>query len=344
MNCEFMYRIILTLLVFSNFCLAQQDAFFSLSTIKARPLGMGGAYTSIEDNIVSASYNPASMNLYRSEKGFRITFFLNPIAPATAYYEPIAAQDDNFNADDKTATFFKNAALLLKSVVITSKFLDFGVILNEQIVDEPSLVAQKNVFKNYDIWNNCYHTVLTRIKLADRVSLGASASLFYRQTDDVVEHDFGFSYGIVIKPGKKLNVGMAYHYMPQLMPDVRLPLEKLVDQTINVGFSYYPSNSTTISVDLRNLTEEKGKSVLEPHVGFEQRVFSLFALRAGYFQERFTPHRIVSAGVGLIDSNILFSKESKLNQAHFMINYSLIYRSEAKKIFRWHVISVSVRL
>ncbi len=305
---------------------------------------MGGAFTSIENNIVSAGFNPASLNLYETEKKCRVTLFFNPISASTALYDLYAAQTENQSEKTDAVSLLNKTALLIKGVVITAKFLDIGLIFNEQIVDVPALTAQKSFFSNNDIWNNCYHTILTRIKLAERVSLGASASLFYKQLADQVEHKFGFSYGLLVKPGKKLNVGMAYHYLPQLMPDVRLPLEKLVDQTINVGFSYYPFNSTTISIDLRNLTEEKGKSVPEAHFGLEQRLFSIIALRAGYFQERDTPKRTISAGVGLIDSNLLFSKENKFQQSHFMLNYSLVNQFEAGNDVRWHVVSLLLRL
>jgi len=320
---------------------AQEDIYLSLSTIKARPIAMGGAYTSVEDNITSAGYNPASLDLYQNEKNFRITFFLNPIAPSTKIYDHYFRE----NAENGiTSNLLKYAASFIKGFVITAKFIDLGFIFGEQIIDQNSLIAQKEVFKDYDLWNNCYHTIVARIKLAERVSLGGSASLFRKKVGEKVEHDYGFSYGILIKPKSHLNIGMAYHYLPQLMPEVRMPLEKLVDHTINVGISYYPTKSTTFTVDVRNLTEEKDESAIEAHFGFEQRIFSLVAIQAGYYKERFSPNQTISVGLGIIDTNIFFSKNLWFKKSPFLINYALAYHKTANQIFRWHVISLTIRI
>jgi len=307
-------------------------------------MALGGAYTAVEDNIVSALYNPASLNLYEREKKIRVTFFLNPIAPSTLIYEQLTNTSAIKSNDNDVNRIFKNSLLLVKGVVITAKFLDLGFIFNEQIIDQNTLLRQKNMFADTDIWNNCYHSVITRVKLAERVSLGGSGSVYFKSTGEKTIRDYGFSYGLLIKPAKKLNVGMVYHYMPQMMDDVRMPLEKLVDQTINVGLSYRPFTSTILSMDLRNLTEEKGKSMVEAHVGVEQRLFSLLALRAGFHDERVVPNRTISVGIGLIDSNLLFSQKNQFAQPHFLMNYSFVFRKEASEVFRYHLVTFSIRI
>jgi len=335
-------KIFLVFFVITNSALAQQDLFLTLNNNKARPVAMGGAFSAIEDNIVSATYNPASLNLYQREKNFRVTFFFNPITPTILFSERKETQK-LMDYESINRHYLKNAATIIKGIVITAKFLDLGFIFNEQLINRDELITQKVFFKNCDLFSNCYHTMIARIKLADRVSIGASANIYFKKNAKETERFYGFNYGILVKPSPKLNVGITYHYFPKTFSDVRLPLERLADQTINAGISYFPFKNSTLSVDLRNLTEEKGKSAFEAHFGFEQRLFSLIALRAGFFQERPSNHQIISAGIGLVDSNLLFSKENQFSTPNFMLNYAFAQQRETDQVFNWHLISLVLR-
>lgn len=304
---------------------------------------MGSAYTSIEDDIVSASYNPATLNLYQVKKDYRLTIYLNPIAPTTLYYEQFNNNQNGEN-DRGTQKFFKTASLLMKGLVFTGKFFDMALIFHEQTLDDKYLLQQKKFFKNCDIWENSYHTLITSLKLADRVAVGAAGSIYVKRINDHVQQGIGFSYGILLKPANNMNVGMSFIDFPQSMPEVRLPLERMVDQTMNIGISYQPLTSTTISFDLRNLTEEQRKSVREAHLGLEQRIFSIFAIRGGYFQERFTDNRTFSGGVALFDSNLLFSKDNRFKHTQFMVNYSFVHQKKDNQILKWHILSLLIRI
>jgi len=325
----------------SDTLFSQHDYFFTLSTIKARSLAMGGAYTSIEDDIVSASYNPATLSLYQYDKDYRFTIYLNPIAPTTIFYE--RSHIDQQKQQDNNE-LYKTASLLMKSLIFTGRYIDVALILNEQVLDEEYLLNQKKFFQNCDLWENSYHTLATRIKLAERVSLGVSGSYYRKQIGVKSQQGVGFSYGILLKPSAKLNVGLAFVDYPKSIPEIRVPLERLADQTMNIGISYKPTASTTLSCDLRNLTEEDRKGVREAHLGFEQKIFSILALRGGYFQERFTDVRTFSGGIGLLDSNILFSTDNLFNHSQFILNYSFVYQKNKSQVFNWHVLSLLIRI
>jgi len=335
------YFVLIMILGMPHIGLSQQNYFFTLSTTKASPLAMGGAYTSIEDDIVSASYNPATLSLYEYNKQHRLTIYLNPIAPTIIYYERFRADQQNKQDNNQ---ILKTAGLLVKSIVFTGKFIDFALIFNEQIADEKYLLHQKKFFHNCDLWENSYHTFVTRIKLADRVSLGASASFYIKRINDEVQRGVGFSYGILLKPSTRMNVGLAFVDYPENIPDIRLPLERLVDQTMNIGISYKPTTSTTVSFDLRNLTEDDRKGVRETHLGFEQKIYSLLAIRGGYFQERFAGIRMFSGGLGLFDSNLMFSNDNRFNHSQFMLNYTFVYEKNKNQIFNWHILSLLIRI
>ncbi len=335
-------KIALLFLLIANPTIAQQDLYLTLNNNKARPVAMGGAFSSIEDNIVSATYNPASLNLYQREKSFRVTFFFNPITPIILFSEEVKTQDTQ-DYESANRRYLKNAATLIKSIVISAKFLDLGFIFNEQLINRDELQTQQVFFKNCDLFSNSYHTAIARIKLADRVSIGASANMYFKKNTNETERFYGFNYGILVKPSPKLNVGITYHYFPKTFSDVRLPLERLGDQTINAGISYFPLKNSTLAVDLRNLTEEKGKSTFEAHFGFEQRIFSLIALRGGFYQERPSNHQMISAGIGLVDSNLLFSKENQFSKPNFILNYAFAQKKENSQVYNWHLVSLLLR-
>jgi hypothetical protein len=113
---------------------------------------------------------------------------------------------------------------------------------------------------------------------------------------------------------------------------------------MNIGVSYQPFRRTTLSFDLRNLTEDQRKSVREVHVGVEQTIFSILAIRGGYYQERFTANPTFSGGIALFDSNLLFSADNQFDHPQFVLNYSLVYQKVDHRIFRWHALSVLIRI
>ncbi len=328
------------LLLFSR-GMAQQDYYFTLSTIKARPIAMASAYTAMEDNVASASFNPATLSLYRFDKAHRITLFFNPIAPTGLFF---ARENDTPGAVRSQTDRLKTALLLFKGIAVTANFLDVALILNEQVINMPALTEQKRFFQDCATWDNSSHSLVGRIKLADRVSLGFSSSYYRQASDDQVSSGWGFSYGILLKPSPRMNVGVAFVDFPNKIPEVRLPLERLSDQTMNIGIAYQPWSNATVSLDIRNLTEDNRKAVREIHIGLEQNFFSVFAIRTGFFQERFTSVQMFSIGAGLIDSNIFFADDNKFARPQFVLNYAFLYQDEPARIARWHVLSMLIRI
>ena len=75
-----------------------------------------------------------------------------------------------------------------------------------------------------------------------------------------------------------------------------------------------------------------------------QDFFSFLALRGGVYKERFSDNWIFSGGIGLINTNMLFSKDNQFNHSQFMVNYAFVYQQKQKMIFRWHVLSLFIRI
>ena len=73
------------LIISLNHCYSQNNYYSSLNNVKLRPIALGGAFTSINDDLAAAFYNPASLNLYKNDKKFKLTFFLNPLLSGLTY-------------------------------------------------------------------------------------------------------------------------------------------------------------------------------------------------------------------------------------------------------------------
>ncbi|MDZ7264232.1 MAG: hypothetical protein ONB16_06575 [candidate division KSB1 bacterium] len=332
------------LLLLTTAVLAQDNYFFTLSTTKARPLAMGNAFTAVENDIISMTFNPASLSLFSSKKDYHFTAFFNPIAAGTIFYERLRSRSQAdaqpFGIRESLAT----ALLLVKGLAMTIKFIDVALLFNEQIINEPQLRRQQQFLDDDHLWDNSYHTLAVRMQLAERVAIGASGSYYRQQGDERLRHGLGFSYGVLIKPAPSLNVGLSFVDFPDGLTDARLPLERLVDQTMNIGIAFRPTPQTTIAFDLRNLTEDERKAVREAHFGVEQNLLSILALRAGFSQERFTALQTYSVGIGLVDSNLFFSSENKLDHPQWLLNYALIYQKNASSRLYWHSLSLLIRL
>jgi len=292
---------------------------------------MGGAFTSIEDDVESVLYNPGCFNLYKYPKDFKVTVFMNPLMSLLAFQH----YSDNFSKNPDRRDFLNATALLFKSVVISIRQFETGVVIGEESFNNVMVNKQSRVFAYNNLWNDNSNTVFMKLRLAQRVSIGVNGTYYQRKIDEKNEDGIGFSYGIVLKPNDKLNVGLSYIDLPDKMADYRVRLERIFDETMNVGMSYNLFKGTTLALDVRNLTEENKDNVREFHFGFEQRIFNILALRGGYFKERFTDNETFSAGIGLIDSNIFFSGDDKFNHHDYMINYSFVH-DESRE---WHMFS-----
>lgn len=330
----------LLILLWQQFCIAQDHYFATLNNVKSRPLAMGSAFTSIDDDLEAVTFNPATFTLYKNKKNFRVTFFFNPVSSLVAFHE----YSHNFHQKINKTDFINASGLLIKAVIISSRFIDTGIIFGEESLTNVYNQHSSKWFELNDSWNNSANTFATCFKLAERVSIGVSGTLYYRRSNNILKRGIGFSYGILLKPNDDLNVGLAYMDLPKNMSDFRLPLERIVDETMNIGISYRPTSSTIFSIDIRNLTEEKKENVRELHIGLEQSIFSIAALRIGYFKERFTPHNNYSIGVGILDSNLLFKEKNQFNHHDFIINYSFVYQETKDRFLRWHFFSLLLRI
>ena len=164
---------------------------------------MGGAFMSIQDDLAAAHYNPATYDLYAQEQGRRVTLFLNPIAPIVAGIK----NSDLFAGDGETIDdILLSIGFFLKSVSLSVGDLEVGVLLGEEGLALPTIFQEDDLLRVAGIRQNHSHSMVGRFKLAEQVSVGATASLIYSSLPAnplASRSDVAISYGILLKPEKR---------------------------------------------------------------------------------------------------------------------------------------------
>lgn len=332
----------LMVLLLAGSLLAQEDRYVTLSTTKVRALAMGAAFTAMQDDLGALGWNPAGYDLYREKQGKRLTLFVNPVSPLLA----IQKTDQLYTEDSsKGEDILLSLGLLLKSLSLSLRSLDLGVVLAEEHIGMRPGLNRDRVFDFSEIGQNYSHSLIGCLKLADQVSLGANASLISRSgaapQDDRLRK-VAVSYGILLKPEKGLRVGVSLVNLPDTLRSDRIGLERIVDEAVNIGLSYEISGSR-LSLDLKNLGEEGQEAVREFHVGFEQEILGHVALRGGWFQKS-GGGNVFSAGLGLFDGNKVRDYNVLFAHSNFFVNYAFVYEEAQAIDNRWHLFSFYVRI
>jgi len=320
----------------------QNDRYFMLNNIKARPLAMGGAFVSIADDLASAAYNPAAYLLDQLQDTRRWAFFVNPISPFVGGIENQELFQGSGPAIDD---ILLSLSLLVKSISFRFDSFQLGVLLGEESLYHLQEFDHASVFNVAGFRQNHSHAIVGRLKLAEKVSMGGAANfLFSSSKNDPLEsnREFALSYGILLRPEKGLNIGVSFVNLPDSLQQYRLALERIVDESVNIGISYELFTGTLFSLDVRNLGEEQQNVVREFHFGLEQMVSSQLALRAGYFNKEKGQH-VFSWGLGLFHSNLLFNTANKVNR-NFVLNYAFVYERSSLADNRWHFLSCFIKI
>jgi len=321
---------------------ADENRFLTSSLSRARSLAMGSAYHSLIDDFSAGIYNPGAFRLNnpRGKRIFRL--FFNPAGMAVAFYD-YSKYNRNFTVDnDLTVTEgLLSAALLFKGAVLTTPLLDIGINLGEEIISDSPLKYGKRF---YSIEGNTYgsfNSAFVNFKIASTVSLGMSGTLYKSRIKSQTTYKGGYTFGVLLNPNPKLNVGITYHDIPEEFPEARFVIESIEGGTVTSGISYYPDEKTVISIDLRNLNKEDKLASREIHTGFERIFRERIALRAGYFRKKLTDHDVYSLGIGILPRWEKISKFVNSTRSD-IISYTLVSEENGYKC-RWHVFSLLLR-
>ncbi|MBN1350086.1 hypothetical protein JXJ21_11795 [candidate division KSB1 bacterium] len=315
-----------------------EDYIISLSTSNCRALAMGGAFVAVNDDLATSNFNPATFDLYRLPKNFKITFFLNPITSA-------ASLTDRYMLDEnrQSRELAKSLAWLVKGITFSAKFIAGGFIFSEESLYYKNRLRRDKFLDFETFGKDISHSFLLRFRLSEQVAVGFTTTLLEYRQETMEQRDLVTSYGAMLKPNERVTIGVAYFGLAKKLPNFREPIQRMMDDTINLGLAYEPFSNTLLSCDIRNLNQIENWDTFEIHAGVEQTVFSLLALRGGYFQTQ-TQHQCFSTGIGLIDSNHFVKSANKFGHNSFLFNYSLVFEKTEQQSARWHFFSFILRL
>ncbi|NUO80338.1 hypothetical protein HUU05_09705 [candidate division KSB1 bacterium] len=333
----------LSVFVVNAFC-QDQHLYLTTNTLVARPLALGGAYVAAEDALAAGLYNPANAGGYRLDRSPGFQLFLNPLTPALA----LSQTSSFFNKEEKTfAQTLATLGLLLKGITLRAGPFDLSAIVGEQATSYTLLSEKK--WETVGYFDNQYNVLALRMRLADRVSVGGSVGLYYIKSPNAKQRTWKVlaSYGIALAPSRTVLIGVSYLTVPARgMDNQRDHPERIVTSSVNLGLSYRPQPSTTVSFDLRNVVEDGGSMVRrEPHWGLEYGLFSLLALRLGAFYKLEDKQAAISAGIGLLDLNWPRARAAHAQYSHWAINYGIVGERTKLGDHRFiHALTVAFRI
>jgi len=331
-------------ILFAASAAADDNRFVASGTVRARALAMGSAYHSVEDDFSAGFYNPGAFKLNASKDERRFRLFFNPVAGLVSFYD-YSTYDYDFDRDDKLtlAEALLSASLFFKGMAYTTPMLDLGVGLGEEMIYCGDGAGRSGRMFTVENLNRCsFHSIFANLKIAPPVSLGVAGTLYSSRLNGETKFESGFSFGALLKPNPKMNVGIVYNEMPADFADARMELECIENGSATSGISYHPDDKTVLSIDLRTVNKENQPTSRQIHAGFERRVGERLALRAGYYRRKSTDDDVFSFGFGILP---LWEKISRYSSSsrNDIFSYSIVVENGSGKR-RWHVLSLLLRL
>jgi hypothetical protein len=307
--------------------------FLILSSSKARALALGGAVVSIQDDLAAIDGNPAVFSTISSTEGVFAHLFLNPLGPVVSMA--------NLN---KELGWESHILWTIRGVSLSWGRMRFGIMLGEESLTDTTRLKRSKPLDADRYQYNRKNSVVFTLLLAPRVQIGAGGDLNIRKQNGDTELFWGYRYGILIKPRENINVGLCFMNLPDQFHDERMPLERFADETLNIGASYTPWNALTLSMDVRNVSDDVRGAVREIHFGCEIQPIQHMALRLGYFSQKDWTKHTFSAGIGLLNGNTFVPFQKQFGHRTFAVNAAFILGKEGKHMDKWIVLTCLVRL
>ncbi len=316
--------------IFISDLYSQSDKYITLSTVKARSIGMGGAFVSIEDDLASLDFNPASFSAKCEDDGVRLSFFTNGFCPVFAYRKDLNG--------------INSLGLVLKGITLSSKRVQLGVLFGEESLFNTNRLERVKIFDTSNYEDNYNTSFGISVDLAAEVQIGIAGELFTRKIDGHTVHKMGYRYGLRLKTHNKITVGLFFIDLPNQFQNDRMVVERLADETLNVGFSYKPVKRFVFSLDVRNVTEENKGALREPHFGSELNIFEHLTLRGGFFYQKDSKTENYSAGLGIFNWNSLFSNERVFKHPQFLFDFAVVIQRQNSVINYWYIAQCILRI
>jgi hypothetical protein len=323
---------------------AQDEFYVTLGNSRSRALSMGGAFIAVEDDNAAISFNPAAFNVRRDSPGTRLAIDFNPVLGLVSLN-----QSDNFSLteDEGFGQALGSLLYFVRTISLSTSVFNFGLHFNEEIAID---TQSDKFFDGRFFEDNVFHTAVANIRLSSSVTLGVSGSLIRSTENGKKIKGGGINYGILLKPNNRYQVGIMFNILSTDVRNARRKLDRIANESVNVGLTFFPWSNMTVSIDARNVTEGSkpdGFALQEFHFGLENTQIKHVSLRGGFYKEKNgsgTDSNIFSAGIGLIDLNRFKRIGNRLSHPTSLLSYGILFENNSGQNFRWHMLTVQFRL
>jgi hypothetical protein len=308
-----------------------QNHYRTISTTSPRPLAMGGAFISVRDDLDALSWNPASFILSDKELTHRFRIYFNPIITTILLY------DDHRDMGDILAAL----GAAVKALTYSHRWAEIGLLLWEEPLLDPLSSPNGRFFRSDRILEHHRHTLGLRIRLAPSVSLGCTGNLYKIQ--DHEGHSTlagGANYGVLLRPVRRMEVGLAYFDFPSSLSDRRIDLEGIADESVNGSVSLHPDGCTIIAMGLRDAAEGDKIGWDKFRFGFERTFWNIMALQVGYFQSRQGRNDVYSFGFTLSGGGRKHWQLLPFRVRNYQASYALLREQGVDITIHWHLLSL----
>ena len=326
----------------SGFSIAKYAGEFMAIGVGGRPLGMGGAYVAISNDVTSGYYNPAGLahldypqialmhdERYGSLVNYDYAAVAIPYGKDMSFGLSIMRLGVDGIPDTRKALVDQNGNVVN----------DFNAINDPHNRINPSLVSE---FSNQD-W--AFYLSFAK-RYSENFYYGANIKIISRSIAEYSAWGVGFDVGAWYSPMENLSLGANLQDITTTLIAWNTGTNELVSPTAKIGAGYsfeFLGGKITPAVDFDVRFENRkfasnfhlGPVSFDMHSGLEYNYKNLFAIRGGYNDvKQFT----IGAGIKLPKLNIDYSfarfnmnAEDRLDDTH---RISLILTLEEPKFLR----------
>ena len=311
--------------------LGAADRLVGISYLKTRAVALGGAFTAVSDPLAAWEFNPAGAGFRLDEErgNLDLKLYFNALAPALIWENRHDLENGQFLLGG-----------LIKGFRATLGPFKVGGILGEEMTTDVRRLERDHWLDAQGYTARRNSSLGIALALGGRVSIGASAELFRSGAPDSTTYKLGYRYGVQVRTRSRIDIGLFFADFPIPFERDRLEVERFGDETLNVGVAYRMADWATLSLDLRNVSDEGKPAVREPHGGLEIRPVPFLSLRGGYFIEK-SGTDWISAGIGLGDVSQV---QAQGIWSHFRVEASMLLEKADTGSQRWWFVTTLISL
>lgn len=268
--------------VYSNDASAGKAGAFLRVGVGARPLGMGGAFTAISNDVYGSYWNPAGL------------VQLQTLEIGSMY--GIMSLDRKYG--------------YLGFAFPVSRFLSLGMnAINLRIDDIERRDSQENLLGRFSDAEYAFNLSMG-ILVIENLYVGGNFKFLYHELADNIAKGLGYDLGVLVIPRKFLSIGLVFQDIGSSLKwntdsnhKDRLPLNIRLGNTIKLLNEQLILSMDLVSTDIG----DKSRST-ELHAGFDFWPTNYFATRAGFDNSKLTGG--ISLGVSQFQVDYSIAKDN----------------------------------